>query len=1093
MQGYKYDAFISYRHTEPDKTVAEKLHRMLETYKTPKAVVNKGGQKKVGRVFRDRDELPTSPNLADNIQQALESADHLIVICSPRTPASQWVNKEIETFGALHGYDKILALLIEGEPVDSFPKPLRVIREKIVHPDGTEAEITREVEPLAADIRAESPGAMKKKLKTEILRLLAPILNCTFDDLRQRHRERFIRRMLTLSISLSLFFLGFGSFSAWQAYQIKLQSDLVRLKSDEVARQSQMIQQKSDEVSRQSELIKQQSDEVSRQNEQIREKSEEVALQSELIQQQSEEVAQQNEEIRRKSEEVARQSEQIRQQSEEVARQSRVIKQKSDEVEYQSEQLQLQVNTTLEGQSLYLSNESEELLSSGDTMRAILAARAALPVNLTAPERPYVPEAEYALSNALGAYEIKSTEHVAPRFVHMMKHYIQVIAISPDEKAVVASTLSGELYVWNADNGALINLYRVDNGLTDLEHVLFVDNETVVLDTDDHVLRLNIYTLKELWSYETYSSAMALSPDKKKIAIGYHDIVILDTATGDRIYHNGMNAEDRRYMLELTFSEDGRLLCAYSNEEKVYAYDLTTKKLIGQFDGKYENINGIAVSNLGILAIASNYQDPTKPLVFNGGLDLVVLETGRRIYSQDYASIDHLQFTALSNTMLFFSAGEEIVIFNTDTCEVFQRYPHGSDVVDFSLYNNHILSTAQDGRMRYLLYNGEENIFRNISLYKKADLLVGSTNLVALDLFDRIIVFKRPNNDHLSILQGHTSSLEGVVFSPDNQRLLSYTYSPCEVMLWDLRNQKKLGSHDSASTVMSACFTGNGRIMIIFRDGTVSLYDAYTLKQLDTKALGGTVSKCVYSPDKTFCYVECSGGNRIIRPCDLSQLDHNIGFLYRVAFSRDNQRFYYCGYSEIQMVELISGELCQKKQVKDLRDMILSPDNQTLAWLDKDSAVHLLDGNTLEEKRVIESPILKIRNIQFDPSGKTMLFVMDDAIIRHYEVESGKLIGEYDNLDFQPEAIEFSKDGKYYMTSHYSDTVFWLSTCDKPIGRVTTQAWVDPEFRYVVTKDSSGIAIMPFYDTEMLLKEAERQLKGRELTELEKRELFLVE
>lgn len=28
---YKYDAFISYRHTEPDKTIAEKLHRMLET------------------------------------------------------------------------------------------------------------------------------------------------------------------------------------------------------------------------------------------------------------------------------------------------------------------------------------------------------------------------------------------------------------------------------------------------------------------------------------------------------------------------------------------------------------------------------------------------------------------------------------------------------------------------------------------------------------------------------------------------------------------------------------------------------------------------------------------------------------------------------------------------------------------------------------------------------------------------------------------------------------------------------------------------------------------------------------------------------
>ena len=54
MQTYKYDAFISYRHTEPDKAIAEKLHRMLETYKGAKAVIKMGSQKKVGRVFRDR-------------------------------------------------------------------------------------------------------------------------------------------------------------------------------------------------------------------------------------------------------------------------------------------------------------------------------------------------------------------------------------------------------------------------------------------------------------------------------------------------------------------------------------------------------------------------------------------------------------------------------------------------------------------------------------------------------------------------------------------------------------------------------------------------------------------------------------------------------------------------------------------------------------------------------------------------------------------------------------------------------------------------------------------------------------------------------
>ena len=32
---YHYDAFISYRHTYPDKFIAEHLHKELETYKLP--------------------------------------------------------------------------------------------------------------------------------------------------------------------------------------------------------------------------------------------------------------------------------------------------------------------------------------------------------------------------------------------------------------------------------------------------------------------------------------------------------------------------------------------------------------------------------------------------------------------------------------------------------------------------------------------------------------------------------------------------------------------------------------------------------------------------------------------------------------------------------------------------------------------------------------------------------------------------------------------------------------------------------------------------------------------------------------------------
>ena len=45
----------------------------------------------------------------------------LVVVCSPRTPGSRWVAEEIERFRALGRGRQVLALLVEGEPAQSFP------------------------------------------------------------------------------------------------------------------------------------------------------------------------------------------------------------------------------------------------------------------------------------------------------------------------------------------------------------------------------------------------------------------------------------------------------------------------------------------------------------------------------------------------------------------------------------------------------------------------------------------------------------------------------------------------------------------------------------------------------------------------------------------------------------------------------------------------------------------------------------------------------------------------------------------------------------------------------------------------------------
>lgn len=205
---YRYEAFLSYRHADPDRRVAERLHRFLETYRVPAALVARGLPDRLHRIFRDREELPTSADLSAGINDALRDAAFLIVICSPRTPQSRWVTQEVETFIRLGRANRILTVLIEGEPGTAFPAPL--IDPVPYFADAPElAAALKDHEPLAADLRGRR-GPDFGRLDIEALRLLAPMIGCRFDDLRQRHLIRRRQRRLAVTGAVAAVLLAAG-------------------------------------------------------------------------------------------------------------------------------------------------------------------------------------------------------------------------------------------------------------------------------------------------------------------------------------------------------------------------------------------------------------------------------------------------------------------------------------------------------------------------------------------------------------------------------------------------------------------------------------------------------------------------------------------------------------------------------------------------------------------------------------------------------------------------------------------------------------------------------------------------------------------
>ena len=118
----KYIAFISYRHAQLDAAVAKQLHTSIEQFVIPKAL--RRGEKKLGKVFRDLEELPASSNLSDDIYRALDNSQYLIVICSRAMTQSPWVTREVLYFLEHHDQDNVFTVLVDGEPGEVFPKVL---------------------------------------------------------------------------------------------------------------------------------------------------------------------------------------------------------------------------------------------------------------------------------------------------------------------------------------------------------------------------------------------------------------------------------------------------------------------------------------------------------------------------------------------------------------------------------------------------------------------------------------------------------------------------------------------------------------------------------------------------------------------------------------------------------------------------------------------------------------------------------------------------------------------------------------------------------------------------------------------------------
>ncbi len=989
----KYDAFISYRHSELDLHIAKKIHKGLETLKVPKAVGKKTGKKKIKRVFRDQEELPIGSDLGGNIEGALKESEFLIVICSPRTPESYWVQKEISTFIEMHDREHVLAVLVEGEPNESFPEQL------LIDDNG------KPVEPLAADVRGKSKKEIDKKLKTEILRLAAPLLHCTYDDLKQRHKERQMRRIAAVTGMVAVLGVAFGIYSTYNAA---------------------------------------------------------------LIQQ-----------------------------------------------NYEGKQ---------RNQSKYLADTSLRLLEEGDRRAAALVALEALPSEKN--DKPYVAEAQYALSEALYCYDAGNDM----KMDRILQHELPVSDFSYNEEGtrVVSLDQGGTIYVWDIENGEKLAQIapRIDeNGyLAETKGIMLYEDHIIVCEY--RALRSFGLDGQEEWTVSRPELNMYCRFDASTLTVACvssDEVAFFDVTTGKKIttlpnqqessYTRCMAFNDNKTKFAIShLTEDGEDGC-------VTIFDLKTKK-ITDIKVKAAYITEIAFSTDDGLVVTQIDSSDILDLGFsvgNGYISKYDWVNNTLLWEDSYTYQVLGYENASSQVKCRKLEDVEEVIMSVDNVVYSWDGATGERlmevVVDDGIEN---LLVATTSSFVYLAQsNGTVDIVNLETGMKYSDSAIETgKEIQALALKNGVIVLRSYASPNLTVMKypseadiaepvSFDKSIYSVYGSKDETYyavdLYDYSYGS-HVCFFETEGNQPVYEwiEETDSSLMVSGFVDDKVYMTGYLNGTMMFYDVKSGKK-ETLTLGDDFWSVEYDLNKDNTMALAYGATKYalidLRKQKVLVTGEIEGYLYGAILS-DDGKWACCNIKDAGVLILNIAKRKFTKIEQPEYKVLSSIENQDAFAFSEDGklvAVSCSDGQLrvydIEKMETVEEiPFVGVnrRFIEFTDDDTKIMMQGDDYYFRVYDLKKD---------EFSYIATDQYYEIKEVITDEETSAITVITLADMAILNADDFeriAMVDGGKRYlpkqgiVLSADYKTMYQFPYMTLEMLQEEAKEQFGGDTLTELER-------